>query len=92
MYVCMWYQFQCISVLNDSRKGKKKPLNPTQLTTSMFSLEGELIFFLALLPYCTFTLRSFSPTDTKFTTCADDGTVRVFDFMRCHEERVLRGK
>ncbi|XP_033642589.1 pre-mRNA 3' end processing protein WDR33-like [Asterias rubens] len=34
---------------------------------------------------------SFSPTDTKFTTCADDGTVRIFDFMRCHEERVLRG-
>ncbi|XP_022109269.1 pre-mRNA 3' end processing protein WDR33-like [Acanthaster planci] len=34
---------------------------------------------------------SFSPTDSKITTCADDGTVRIFDFVRCYEERVLRG-
>lgn len=34
---------------------------------------------------------SFSPTDNKFATCSDDGTLRVFDFLRCQEERVLRG-
>ncbi|XP_045058996.1 pre-mRNA 3' end processing protein WDR33 isoform X8 [Desmodus rotundus] len=35
---------------------------------------------------------SFSPTDNKFATCSDDGTVRIWDFLRCHEERILRGK
>ncbi|GAB0097369.1 pre-mRNA 3' end processing protein WDR33 [Sergentomyia squamirostris] len=34
---------------------------------------------------------SFSPSDNKFATCSDDGTLRVFDFYRCVEERVLRG-
>ncbi|XP_033125411.1 pre-mRNA 3' end processing protein WDR33-like [Anneissia japonica] len=34
---------------------------------------------------------TFSPTDSKFATCSDDGSVRVFDFFRCHEERILRG-
>ncbi|XP_064459327.1 pre-mRNA 3' end processing protein WDR33-like [Ornithodoros turicata] len=34
---------------------------------------------------------SFCPTDTKFTTCSDDGTVRVWDFLRCFEEKILRG-
>lgn len=35
---------------------------------------------------------SFSPTDNKFATCSDDGTVRIWDFLRCHEERILRGQ
>lgn len=34
---------------------------------------------------------SFCPTDVKFTTCSDDGTVRIWDFQRCHEEKILRG-
>lgn len=34
---------------------------------------------------------SFSPTDAKFASCSDDGTVRVWDFFTCVEERVLRG-
>ncbi|XP_055634694.1 pre-mRNA 3' end processing protein WDR33 [Toxorhynchites rutilus septentrionalis] len=34
---------------------------------------------------------SFSPTDSKFASCSDDGTVRVWDFLRCQEERMLRG-
>ncbi|XP_053679913.1 pre-mRNA 3' end processing protein WDR33 [Anopheles nili] len=34
---------------------------------------------------------SFSPSDSKFASCSDDGTVRVWDFLRCQEERVLRG-
>ncbi|EUB63268.1 WD repeat-containing protein 33 [Echinococcus granulosus] len=34
---------------------------------------------------------SFSPCDTKFVTCSDDATVRIWDFFRCHEERALRG-
>lgn len=34
---------------------------------------------------------SFCPTDSKFVTASDDGTVRVWDFLRCHEEKILRG-
>ncbi|KAF2347382.1 WD40 repeat, partial [Trinorchestia longiramus] len=34
---------------------------------------------------------SFSPWDLKLATCSDDGTVRIWDFLRCKEERVLRG-
>ena len=37
------------------------------------------------------SLYSFCPTDTKFATCSDDGTVRIWDFLRCCEERILRG-
>ena len=35
---------------------------------------------------------SLSPTDAKLATCSDDGTVRIFDFIRCSEEFILRGK
>ncbi|VEN62702.1 unnamed protein product [Callosobruchus maculatus] len=34
---------------------------------------------------------SFSPSDTKFVTCSDDGTLRIWDFFRYQEEKVLRG-
>ncbi len=34
---------------------------------------------------------SFAPTDAKFASCSDDGTVRIFDFLSVTEERVLRG-
>ncbi|KAF5405645.1 WD repeat containing protein 33 [Paragonimus heterotremus] len=34
---------------------------------------------------------SFCPFDCKFVTCSDDSTVRIWDFHRCSEERVLRG-
>uniref|UniRef100_T1J4C0 Uncharacterized protein n=1 Tax=Strigamia maritima TaxID=126957 RepID=T1J4C0_STRMM len=34
---------------------------------------------------------SFCPTDSKFATCSDDGTVRIWDFLRCNEEKILRG-
>ncbi|KAG8182502.1 hypothetical protein JTE90_020417 [Oedothorax gibbosus] len=34
---------------------------------------------------------SFCPADTKFVTCSDDGTVRIWDFLRCFEEKILRG-
>lgn len=37
------------------------------------------------------SIRSFSPTDAKLATCSDDGTVRVFDFLRSSEEFILRG-
>jgi polyadenylation factor subunit 2 len=35
--------------------------------------------------------HSFSPTDLKFVTCSDDGTLRVWDFMQCYGEQTLRG-
>lgn len=38
------------------------------------------------------SIHSFSPSDNKFATCSDDGTLRVFDFYRCVEERILRGE
>ncbi|CAG9767546.1 unnamed protein product [Ceutorhynchus assimilis] len=34
---------------------------------------------------------SFSPSDNKFVTCSDDGTLRIWDFLRYQEERMLRG-
>lgn len=34
---------------------------------------------------------SFAPTDQKFASCSDDGTVRVWDFYTRSEERILRG-
>jgi len=34
---------------------------------------------------------SFCPTDHKFASCSDDGSVRVFDFAVCVEERILKG-
>jgi len=34
---------------------------------------------------------SFCPSDTKYASCSDDATVRVWDFIRCTEERILRG-
>ncbi|XP_046687865.1 LOW QUALITY PROTEIN: pre-mRNA 3' end processing protein WDR33-like [Homalodisca vitripennis] len=34
---------------------------------------------------------SFSPSDSKFATCSDDGTIKIWDFQRCQEERTLRG-
>lgn len=38
-----------------------------------------------------FLCSSFSPTDNKFASCSDDGLVKIWDFYRCAEERVLRG-
>ncbi|KAB0798586.1 hypothetical protein PPYR_09579 [Photinus pyralis] len=34
---------------------------------------------------------SFSPFDSKFVTCSDDGTLRTWDFLRYQEEKILRG-
>lgn len=50
----------------------------------------QLLLFIIILYYRNFD-NSFSPSDNKFATCSDDGTLRVWDFLRCQEERVLRG-
>ena len=34
---------------------------------------------------------SFSPSDTKFVSCGDDSSVRVWDYADTSEERVLEG-
>jgi polyadenylation factor subunit 2 len=34
---------------------------------------------------------SFSPSDTKFVSCGDDATVRIWDWATHSEERVLEG-
>ena len=34
---------------------------------------------------------AFSPSDTKFASCGDDSTVRIWDFAAQTEERVLEG-
>jgi len=34
---------------------------------------------------------SFSPTDTKFASCSDDGSIKVWSFADAQEERVLTG-
>lgn len=41
---------------------------------------------------CVHLSGSFCPNDSKLITCSDDSTVRVWDFVHCHEEKVLRGK
>lgn len=46
------------------------------------------IFFIRVNGICDF---SFSPTDNKFVSCSDDGTVRLWDFVTCNEERIFRG-
>ncbi|KAK6053145.1 WD domain, G-beta repeat protein, partial [Cooperia oncophora] len=33
----------------------------------------------------------FAPTDVKLASASDDGTVRIWDFARCVEERAMRG-
>jgi polyadenylation factor subunit 2 len=34
---------------------------------------------------------SFSPTDSKFVSCSDDVTLKIWDFGKCKEENVLTG-
>ncbi|CAJ0896493.1 10694_t:CDS:2, partial [Entrophospora sp. SA101] len=33
----------------------------------------------------------FSPSDTKFATCSDDGTIKIWDFNEGIEEKALSG-
>ena len=35
--------------------------------------------------------NSFAPTDTKFATCSDDRTIKIWDFNEGIEENVLSG-
>ena len=53
----------------------------------LFTIAG-----LIYLPFIEILLCSFSSTDLKFCSCSDDGTVKVWDFARCQEERSLAGK
>lgn len=50
----------------------------------LINFYGDVLFPL-------FFWYSFCPSDSKFATCSDDGTVRIWDFMKCHEEKILRG-
>lgn len=34
---------------------------------------------------------TFSPTDQKFASCSDDGTIKIFNFLDATEERSLTG-
>ncbi|XP_053201417.1 pre-mRNA 3' end processing protein WDR33-like [Panonychus citri] len=34
---------------------------------------------------------SMSPSGADFATCSDDGTIKIWDFLSCKEERTLRG-
>lgn len=58
---------------------------------------GEMgfLFFLRITnsygSLCVLRICSFSPTDQKLASCSDDGTVRIWDFVRCQEEKILRG-
>jgi len=69
-------------------------LTPLQLLPTLFSLLFTVWYVMCV---CTYVLAfplhySLSPTDAKLATCSDDGTVRIFDFIRCSEEFILRGK
>lgn len=37
-------------------------------------------------------LSSFSPSDARFATCSDDGTIKIWNFHEGIEERTLTGK
>ena len=43
------------------------------------------------IPFLMICCSSFSPTDSKLATSSVDGTVRIFDFISCSEEFILRG-
>ena len=34
---------------------------------------------------------TFCPTDSKFASCSDDGTIKIWSFANAQEERVLTG-
>ncbi|KAG8233693.1 hypothetical protein J437_LFUL014050 [Ladona fulva] len=57
----------------------------------MFQAHKEAIRGLSVCCFEANMRNNFSPTDQKFATCSDDGTIRIWDFLRCHEERILRG-
>lgn len=37
------------------------------------------------------TFYRFSPTDTKFATCSDDGSIKIWSFADAVEEQTLKG-
>lgn len=37
------------------------------------------------------SLYSFSPTDHKFASCSDDGTIKIWSFSEALEESTLTG-
>ena len=69
---------QCSHVARTQRSRQGSKVNIDHVTLVIYFC-GAIILF------------SFCPTDAKFTTCSDDGTVRIWDFFQCQEERVLRG-
>ena len=40
---------------------------------------------------CRLVTCSFAPSDLKYCSCSDDGTVRVWDFWRDSMEMELKG-
>lgn len=50
----------------------------------LINFYGDVLFFL-------FFWYSFCLSDSKFVICFDDGIVRIWDFMKCYEEKIFRG-
>lgn len=68
----------------------KSAANPHPAPPASCTQHLNKAHLLSLSPQISF--HSFSPSDQKFATGSDDGTVRIWDFYRCYEEKVLRGK
>ena len=47
--------------------------------------------FSALFSHSNFFACRFSPTDAKFASCSDDGTIKIWSFAEAEEERTLTG-
>ena len=64
------------------------------ISLSYVSRNRHWLDFETVVCHCVYNVlccNSFCPTDAKYASCSDDGTVRVWDFLRCHEERIMRG-
>lgn len=77
---CMKWSHNELWMLSGDDKGMIKYWQANMNTVHAFQAHNEAIRGV-----------SFSPTDTKFASCADDRTVRIFDFVSYKEENTLQG-
>ena len=61
------------------------------MSSIFFTIRLYKTYNISIFSYHCVSFSSFSPTDSKFTSCSDDRTVRIFDFATCTEEYVLQG-
>ncbi|UYV76951.1 WDR33 [Cordylochernes scorpioides] len=73
--------FMLLKLFNEKQRSLPKVLFSTSNCKPKWVLELQVPSYI---------LGNFCPTDSKFASCSDDGTVRIWDFYRGTEETVLR--